>query len=121
MWGCGGVKAYILINSYTHILNRDGVMDVETFNAAKMELEHYYLAHMINRKEYNIELKELRKERQDDRDRLLEPSKQTEPLPIKPRRLYPVHKMKLYRSRRKQVFFTGARNRKNSKSIIRRR
>lgn len=97
-------------------------MDAETFNAAKQELEHAYLSHMIDRLEYHRELKELRKERQDDREALLEPAKPVEngSPPITQRRLYPVHKMNVYRSRRKQVFFTGKRSRRNSKSSYRR-
>jgi len=97
-------------------------MDVETFNAAKEELEHAYLSHMIDRIEYHRELKELRKERQNDREALLEPVKpvETEKPPATQRRLYPVHKMKLYRSRRKQIFYSGERSRRNSKSSYRR-
>jgi len=97
-------------------------MDVETYNAAKTELEHAYLTHMIDREEYYQELKELRKERQNDRDVLLvEPrQKETEKAPLPQRRLYSPYSMKLYRSRRRQIFFTGERRRKNSKSSYRR-
>ena len=98
-------------------------MDAKTFNAAKVELEQAYFSHMIDRKEYLEELKELRKERQDDRVALLEPVKpvEKEAPPLTQRRLYPVHKMKLYRSRRKQIFFSGERRRRNSRTFIRRR
>lgn len=97
-------------------------MDVETFTAAKEELEHAYRTHMISRAELDQELKELRQERQDDRNALLLPREaETEPLAIKPRRLYPAHKMKLYRSRRRQILFLGSRKRNNSRSFIKRR
>jgi len=97
-------------------------MDAETFNAAKEELEHAYFSHMIDRQEYHRELKELRKERQDDRNALIaEPRKtETEQVPLTPRRLYSPYTMKLYRSRRRQIFFTGDRNRRNSKKKFRR-
>ncbi len=93
-------------------------MDVETFNAAKVEIEQAYRTHMTTRAERDQELKELRRERQDDRDRLLEPIKQVEPEQVEPltaklHRIYKAHKMKLYRSRRRQLLFTGERKRKN--------
>lgn len=98
-------------------------MDVKTYNAAKTELEHAYLTHMIDREEYYQELKELRKERQEDREALLVPviEAEIEKPSVTQRRLYPAHKMKLYRCRRKQIFFTCQRRRRNSKSNIRRR
>jgi len=97
-------------------------MDAKTFNSAKFEIEEAYRNHMIDREAYNTELKELRKERQDDRNALLVPVKQPEieTPPITQRPLYPAHKMKLYRSRRKLIFFKGSRNRRNSRTCSRR-
>jgi len=98
-------------------------MDVETFNAAKQDLEHAYLTHMIDREEYYQELKELRKERQDDRNVLLSEPRPTEAekAPLPQRRSYSPYSMKLYRSRRKQIFFTGERSRRKSRRNSRRR
>lgn len=97
-------------------------MDVETYNAAKAELEQAYLTHMIDREEYYQELKGLRKERQDDREALLlEPKPiETEKVQLPQRRLYSPYSMKLYRSRRPQIFISKHSNRHKRKRFTRR-